>query len=107
MMMSRVSNIAVRQLQAVSIRIAILAGSYLLLIFLVVTVEVVFGTAPFLPWAYLLCSLAYVAGVSGICFVEIARKHVAFLVAALAIPSGLLLGLIAGVGFKFLIGGSI
>ena len=94
-------------LKRAGFRIVILAGSYLLLVFLIVTFEVASGAAPFLRWAYLISSLAYIIGVIGICLVDTANKLVALSIAVLAILAGLLFGLVAGVGFKSLIGGTI
>ena len=92
-------------LKRAGFKIAILAGSYLLLVFLIVTIEVVSGDVRLLGWAYLLGSLAYLIGVTGICFRDIEKKHVALFVAILGILMGLIVGLVAGVNFKFLIGG--
>lgn len=94
-------------LKRAAFKIAILAGSYLLLVFLIVTIEVVSGDVRLLGWAYLFCSLAYLIGVTGFCFKDIEKKHVALSVATLAVLFGLIIALVAGVNFKFLIGGQI
>ena len=89
------------------VKVAIVGGAYLLLIFLIVTIEVVSGDAPFLRWAYLLGSLAYLAAVVVVCFMDIDRKHIVLSFAVLGILLGLFAGVVAGVNFKFLIGGSL
>ena len=94
-------------LKRAGFKVAILAGSYLLLVFLIVTIERVSGDLPLLRWGYLLGSLAYLFGVTGICFRDIEKKHVALFLAILGILTGLFVGLVAGVNFKFLIGGHI
>lgn len=85
----------------------ILGILYLLIVILIVTVEVVWGEVPALPWAYLTGSLAYLSGAFFICFKAIGNRHVALLAAVIAVFLGLLAGLVVGVNYKLLIGGGL
>ncbi len=79
------------------IRLAILGGVYLLLIFAIITIEVLSGhAASALGWAYLAFTLAYALGALVICFAYINEKHIAFICAVAAILVGLPVAMVIG-----------
>ena len=90
------------------IRLAMLGGVYLLLIFAIIAVEVISGyAASALGWAYLAFTVAYALVAFVVCFAYIKEMHIAFICAVAAILVGVPVAMVVGVNFKFLIGGHI
>ena len=85
----------------------ILSGGYLLLVLLIHTMQVTWGSTPVLHLAYRLCALAYLFGTFFVGVKTLRKKHIALLVALPAALLWLFATFVIGMNFHFMIGGSI